>query len=347
MKAVDVVPQQYVTNGAFQKIVNAIMIVVAVAAFVFVGFPFSMVSTDKGDKIAGIFSNIMVTLIAFPVNVSVFETEIRLVHIFDELQGWHSFWTGCAILQILTLSGLGAKLLKLAQSFLNLMSSAVKKGLQFSNKIPNIVKGNKFIFVCMIIWIVYMGIQIYSHGLTAAFSGTDIFSNSLQLWITVIIICFLAYIVPSALKKAREAINHTAENKVLVVWFLLAFLSLASFFPPLLRIIGTILLAVMTPVSLIWLTVRLIQKRRTNQGSNGKGSWSAASGSVPIHMQDLAVVLTLFIVIPLVLLCAITVFQGGRDLTALSKDITSWLAFLKAVSETAKTIVEPFIQTRR
>ena len=244
------------------------------------------------------------------------------------------------------LSGLGTRLLKLAQSFLGFIASAVKNGLQLLNELPNIIRGNKSIFICIIIWSVYIGIQIYIRGLTDVFSDSGIFSYSLQLWITVIIICFLTYIVPLALNKAWAAVNCTTENKVLIAWFLLAVFSLAGFFPPLLRTITTILLTVMTPVSLIWLAVRLIQKRSTDQRANSSGSGPATSESPSIHMKDLAVVLALFIVIPLVLLCVITVLQDSIDQTILSKDTTSWLDFLKSVSETAKTIMELFIPTR-
>lgn len=103
-------------------IFNAIFIGIAILGFFLVGLPTKM---QNERRLAGLLSNLLVSMLAFPMNIAVFGHKVNWTSPLEDLWGGHIGWLCSAVLQILLLSGLGEQLLSWVQGLLTLGAQAV------------------------------------------------------------------------------------------------------------------------------------------------------------------------------------------------------------------------------
>lgn len=176
--------------GRCEIICNAAMLL-----FVVIGLFFQpLVSKEKPSlsigRIAGI---IGVSLISFPMNISVFGYKIRPEHWVSDLWGWHLFWIACAVLNLMLLSALGRFLLAqgklLFTQFRGILRWAkqivVILGSSFLDILDYIRKSEKNILLTIIIgiflWIACFVVLVIREGRPAVFADMRFWGKTLLL----------------------------------------------------------------------------------------------------------------------------------------------------------------------
>lgn len=89
----------------FENMSNIMLLATALA-----GFLLAIPSVKSGGRDLFIFlGNILVSVMAFPMNIIVFGHTIQLDCFWESLWGWHIGWVICAMIQIYVLSGRGER----------------------------------------------------------------------------------------------------------------------------------------------------------------------------------------------------------------------------------------------
>ncbi len=327
----------------FENISNTVMLMVAMICFFWLGFPSKR---DHSRNLGSVLGNVAISVIAFFMNINVFEHTIQLEMIWTDLKGWHVGWTFCAIVQILFLTRLAEQLLTVVQGFLMWGGKTIKplgNGLSgFTAEIGNCDKGLILIFMGGFgFWVVYLIYQIFNKGTFAVIFSADILWGSVRLWTVCIIIGFLLYLFPLICKKGKEAIKNIDEKKILLAMLAAAILgSLSYALLILLGIIGIIMIMLIVLVGLLWYIVK-----RSITKSNSRVHQNNMTAKNTINLLDLSITLIAFIVVPLMLICIVTFFSPEGNHIINSQDVadyTTWLNLLGVALEVTNSMLQLF-----
>ncbi len=102
----------------FEILCNSIMILLAVLGLWIEQNPTDPDSKPKSNP-KNILGNVLISVIAFPMNIDIFGHTIRSDRFLSDLWGWHLFWLIFGIVQILVLSELGHILLQQVQNLVS------------------------------------------------------------------------------------------------------------------------------------------------------------------------------------------------------------------------------------
>lgn len=341
IKTVEIVsPSQW---NKFEMMSNAFMLVVVVAGISLGALPDKAVSEEKA---VNVLNNVVVSGIAFCMNVTVFEHEIRRNQLLDSLWGWSMGWIVLAVIQVLLLSGLGKKLLAQICAFLIWCKSIIGLVREIGSDLLNTIRQNKNISLVIIagfiLWGVYIGIWIYVSSASAVFTGTDIFEKSVWLWVTYSVICILACGVRESLKKIKEIIESLNGKKILIALAVMVLLVIAGVIPFVRKVLVIIFLIPLAAMGLLWFVVRTMDKKRKNTENDNHQGEDPAS----INLKDLVVVAISMPGIPLAVICFEAWLQiyGGQSIVAEGAETGfMWLDFVNAAGDVAKRLLELFI----
>lgn len=366
-------PEQW---DKFEQISNGVMFAIAVLGLLGAFLDERAFQADSGRKMVRILSNVAVPVIAFYMNISVFQHTIRLEHVWKDIWSIHILWLLCAAVQILLLSGLGGAILNVVRSFLNVVCSLLGETKKAAKRLRDAARdtincaGNYMlcaVFVSFICWAVYIGAQIYINGAASIFAGTVVFSRSVWFWTASLLICLLVRIFPLAVQKAVEGVNNQKGEIVLGAIAAIALAVLACVMPSFAKIIAMLILIPLAAICMLWFIIRKLSQpwrklgNRSQGGSSDTGNSSTGNsgtgnlgtgtpgeelpnGGLAIKYSDLAVVLLSFVV-PLVIILIITALQpeGRAILTTQDPlDIDTWLGFRDEVAEVAQKLLKLF-----
>lgn len=327
----------------FEMMSNGFMFVVVVVGFFLQGLPNKIV---KGDNGRNILSNVAVSLIAFLMNVTIFEHTIQLKQFWNSLWGWSMGWIVVAVIQVLLLSELGKKLLNRICAFLIWCESIIGLVRRTGYVLWDTIRRNKSMcciaVVGIILWGAYLGIQVYVSGASAVFTSTDIFEKSVWFWVTYSVICILVYGIGVSLKKFKDIIENLPDKKVLVVLVGLALIVIVSVIPSMLKVIAIGFLIPLVAMGMLWFVVRKIDK----MGKNTENDNLQGNDSVTINLNDLFIVVISIVGIPLAIICFATWLQIHNEQSIVMKDVDNisiWLDFVNVAGDVAKRLLELFI----
>ena len=197
---------------------NAILFLFAVGAFFITGLPSK---AEEDSRLWGLLVNLTFPLAAFLMNTSAFGLAVRRETLLNDLWNWHLGWIICAALQILFLTDLGSGLLAQTKAILlwgekviSLLGEAISDTL---TAIKNANKSAKLtVFVGMVTWVAYNGIQAYNNGISDVFDS-DFIWTSTWLWLAVIVVCILIHLVKPVCEKTKESVQNgsTTKNRTL------------------------------------------------------------------------------------------------------------------------------------
>lgn len=184
----------------FENISNTIMFAVAVAGF-FLSNVFTLAYT--WEKLTAIYSDIMVSVISFLMNIYVFGYELGPKQSGYGIWGWHICWIISITVQILLLSGLGKALLGWIKRFLSVLRTIGRELGGFVSDLWNTIRKSNLrmlliIALGLIVWGIYGGTLCYKRGVPTVLSEIDFWGKSALLGISysifVFLLCALAWV---------------------------------------------------------------------------------------------------------------------------------------------------------
>lgn len=281
----DMLPVEFLhQQGNFETLSNVALIIVAVIGF-FQRKP------DGSSDYGSIFSNTLVSIIAFPMNIIIFKHAIRPEYFLEDLWCWHLFWLICAIVQIFGLSTAGKKLLAQVLAFLGwVRDRGSQVGNMFSDTLSSIQNSDKKVLVTIFIGIVGLlgdvGFHIYTRGLEAAFTNPHFLVEKFFLWVILcVFMLFLIHTIPLVLQKVKDAIQNMAGKWILAVLAVVIFAVLAGVMPFLLQALAFVLLipalamgvlwSVIKGSSRIWENIYKGQEKNKGAGDSTARDWAA------------------------------------------------------------------------
>lgn len=336
----------YDQRGNFETLSNVFMIGVAVMGF----FQRRQSShTDESSDYGSIFSNVMVSIITFPMNIIVFGHVIRPEQFLSDLWCWHLFWIGCGIVQFFGLSAVGKGLVSQVLAFLRWVIEIVR---QFGNMISGVLNfiqnSDKSVFLTVFIGIIGLladvGIQVYTRGLSSVFADTNFLVERIFWWVIFgVIMLFVIHTIPLALRKVKEAIRSVSGKIVMAVMAVVILAVLTGVMPFLLQAIAFIIMIPAIAMGVLWLVIKGICRLwKKIYGIQEKNENASVGESIA---RDWVIVIIAYVGIPILILCFITVNgSGGKEIIATQdpSELTTWLNFIKEALEVAKNLLELF-----
>ena len=318
-----------------EVICNILMFLIVLVSFFCVGMPSRNIGLNNPENV---FSNVIISVISFPMNIDVFENTIHMDQIFSDLWGWHIFWIMCVIVQILLLSCLGEKLLYLIQECLKWAKKNIAMlGNIISGIIQEIERGVKtaglIIIIGTVLWGIFLYRGIYAQGMHTFFSDKSFLLGSMQIWL----ICFFIYIIVFVIKNFNGIFYKINIYKVLTVFGGIALLAaLIYIFPMLDEVLKSLLNMLIFPVCSLLLsvapTVRRVKKKRVNQEGENMNK---------VRTSDLIIVVISFVWVPLnlIYLSTYAFHGGGKILTTQDlSDLNTWMDFWRATLDSVNSL---------
>jgi len=323
----------------FEIISNIAMFTVALVGFFCLGLPSQ--KTDCTD--VGIFLvNIVVSGIAFLMNIYVFEHVIQLERLLESLWCCHMLWIICIVVQFLFLTGLGKWLWHLIQKLLSWgknISNCVENS--YSCLVDIVKRSNKSmvltIFIGFILWSIILINRIRNQGANFVFSDTGFWRSSIWMWAAIITISYLLHMVPLIFKKNKEAIISINSKKVFAATVFLFLAAAANVLPSLLQ---TIMIIISLPVAAMGILL-LVIKNIYEKTRDGKREGLHVEDRT---LKDVSIVLFCFVGLPLTIIFLVTFLMGNNSeiITQDPTNITAWLEFVRAAAETADYLLNLF-----
>ncbi len=335
-----VVPFQ--RRDKFELISNSAMF--AVALYIFFRSEFSLRSDDECE-LKSICSNILVSAIAFPMNIGVFQHTIRREQFFADIWGVHLCWLLWMAVQILFLTKLGQALLTAAQGFLDWIKEIIgHAGAVLTHVFEAFEKLERQKLLVLsfgsLSWIVYLGVRIHIVGTTAALSDSDFWWESIWVWAISLAICFLVQIFPEILRKAIDVLQKGNSGRVTAAAILFVLVTVMAVYPPFFKTMLFLVISLFIPGVLLWNFVKKISQIEI---SAGDGDHEVSERRIGINLRDLRAVMFAFIFLPMTLLVLITAYlPDGRNIIVNKSltDAATWIEFINAVAEVSKTILD-------
>lgn len=338
-----VVPSQ--RRDTFELISNSALFAVALYGVFRSEFPFR--SVDE-HELKSIFGNILVSVIAFPMNIGVFQHTIRREQFLTDIWGVHLCWFLWMAVQILFLTKLGRALLTAVQGFLGWIKGiAGHAGAVLTHVFEAFEKLERqkllvlsFGFLC---WIVYLGVRIHIAGPAYALSDSDFWWESIWVWAISLAICFLVQIFPEILRKAIDVLQKGSSGRVTTAAVLFVLVTVMAVYPPFFKTMLFLVISLFVPGGWLWNFVKKISQITI---SAGDGDHEMSKRRIGINLRDLRAVMFAFVFLPMTLLVLITAYlPDGRNIIVNKSltDIATWIEFINAVAEVSKTMLELII----
>ena len=336
IKISEVVPERQQNN--FEIMSNVVMLIVAAVGFLLWGLPSLSGSSCSVGKI---FSNIVVSVMAFVMNIDVFESAIRHNYLLEDLWGWHTCWIICILLQILFLTGLGRVICGQIRILINIINNMIKVLENLFSILLDAMKRNQFQILFVVIgflfWGVFFGTLCRSKSPADIFSDISFWKSSALLWIFYFMVAFLLYIVPSVFQRVKATIQNTSGKVILMGTLLFFFAILTNVLPSLLQALAVVISIPATLTGSLWIVVKKVH----SSGTDIENKYVKPEYNKPKYVL---IILLYFVGIPLTLLFFVTfLWAGGSDIIEQDPtNITSWLDFLGTVAEVAKALLNLF-----
>ena len=320
---------------------NAILFLFAVGAFFITGLPSK---AEKDSRLWGLLANLAFPLAAFLMNTSAFGLAVRRETLLNDLWNWHLGWIICAALQILFLTDLGSGLLAQTKAILlwgekviSLLGEAISDTL---TAIKNANKSAKLtVFVGMVTWVAYNGIQAYNNGISDVFDS-DFIWTSTWLWLAVIVVCILIHLVKPVCEKTKESVQNGSTTKLWIAIGALAFIVIAGFLPSLLQVLAMFLLLPTAVTGVVLFATKQGMKRMRSGKLEGGIPDPASDSLLNVEIRDLKILLVCAIGFPLFLLIIATLTTPeGKDVVQ-SQDMAAWLDFIKKAVEVSGELLD-------
>jgi len=293
------------------------------------------------------------------MNVDVFGHAIRLEHLLADLWGWHSFWIACAVLQLLVLTPLGNELLTQFRLLLTQLTGFLEWGKNIAVSLGSILShildqilalittsSRRMVFIIIFgffLWACWLGIQISGQNIRVLLADIGFLGKNLLAWLYYLLAALLVCLIPPVVRKAKEGLLNLNAKHLLAVIAVTAVLAVSVFLLPFLLGItgGLLVLASLLITFMKWASKRDRMKfgpgdpdsRPESQRGGGLDKPSACkeplSSETSIRMEDLAILLVLFAVLPLatVFLLALFTTAGQELISKGASDLSAWLDF--------------------
>lgn len=323
-------------------IFNIVFVGIAVLGGILVGLP---TKTQNEWRLAGLLSNLLVSILAFPMNIAVFGHKVNWSIPLKYLWGGHIGWLLCAALQILFLSGLGEHLMSWVRRLLALgvrVTTAVGRGV--SEVVEAVRTHDQGIITIMtvstVVWAVFLAFKVYRTGTGEVLADADTLVGSLLVWIACILTGAVVYTAPLIIRRVRETVRVLNPQWLLIA--LLAVIALAvlsAALPSLLEAAGLLMTVLIVPLCLAGLimggAIWRIRRNRRLEAQNLRPAHT-------INPWDLAIVLLAFCVAPLTLLNVATALspEGQAILGRGQVDMNTCLDYFAACCNAASAVMQ-------
>lgn len=318
-------------------IFNIVFVGIAVLGGVLIGLP---TRTQSEWRLAGLLSNLLVSILAFPMNIAVFGHKVNWSIPLKDQWGGHIGWLFCIVLQILFLSGLGEQLMILGVRIVTVVSRGVSAIVEY------IRMHNMGVIAIMtvstLVWAVFLACKVYHKGTCEVLADADTLMGSLLVWITCVLTGAVAYVAPLILQMVREAVRVLNPRRVLIaVIAVIVLVVLSAALPSLLKMAGLLVTLFIVPLCLacliIWGAVWRVRRNRWLERQNIRPTHT-------INPLDMAVVLLAFCVVPLVFLNVATGLspQGQEILSRGQVDMINCLDYITACCNVASAVIQMF-----
>lgn len=325
-------------------IFNILLACIAVVSVFLIGLP---AKQQPDRQPVGLLSNLLISILAFPMNIAVFRHEINWHAPLENLWGGHIGWLVCAILQILILSSLGEQLISWTRKLLALGArAAAAVGRGFSAVVRFIRSHDKGVLAIMAastaIWMLVLASKVYRAGTYEVLADTDTLVESLLIWIAGILIGSVAYTAPLIVQKIKGAVEAIPSRKILKIVLAISILTvLSAAMPFLLKAAGLLVTVLVVPLCLAGFIIGGAAWRVRGNHQQGEQSSKPVSTINPI---DLAVTLLAFLIVPLMLLNVATALSpGGQAALGQEMSVTSCLDYVTACCNVASAILQLFV----
>lgn len=325
---------------------NTILLLIAVLGFFVADMP---AKKNKEGNLANILGNVMVSVVAFPMNIEIFGHVIRLEQLWKDLWGWHLWWLSCAVMQVLFLSKLKEKWMEQTRAFLAWSKRTIKslespvlaihKGIE-----EKIEDGDKGVIIMLImsvvLWGIYFGGRAKDKGIYITLADGDFWWGSMKLWIGCIGICFLINIAAPLLSKMKEAIVNMDSKKVLaLVTIIVLVIVMFSVSPILQGMLGGFLETLILMLGIVSTYVKALRSRNRPVESDGENSNDEKMSPAVKKLLVFA-----FGVIPLsaVILTALFFLEGGEILSSQELSINTLIKLWEMITRAADELLKLF-----
>lgn len=325
-------------------IFNIVFVGIAVLGGILVGLP---TKTQSERRLVGLLSNLLVSVLAFPMNIAVFGHKVNWNVPMENLWGGHIGWLFCLAMQILFLSGMGEQLMSLVRRLLTLaVQAATTVGRGVSVVAAAVRTHDKGVITIMtvstVVWMVVLICKVYRTGTGEILADVDTLVESLWVWIACVLIGAIAYTAPLIVRRVNEAVRVLNPRKVLIaVIAVIALVVLSVALPFLLEVAGLLVTLFIVPLCLSCLiiggAVWSVHRNRQLKTQNIKPTHT-------INSLDLTIVLLAFCVVPLTLLNVVTALspRGQEILSRGQVDMTSYLDYITACCNVASAVMQIF-----
>lgn len=315
---------------------------------------------------------ILVSLIAFPMNVDVFGHAIRLERLLPDLWGWHSFWIICAVLQLLILTPLGKELLGQIKLMLAQLIGIMKWGKGITVTLGSILSvtvdyifsfvkqsSKKMVFIITLgffLWTSWLSTQVRGQDIRILLADISFIGKNLLVWIYYLFITFLVCLLPTVVRKTKEGLISLDRKHVMVVVAAATILVASVFLLPfMIGIVGALLVLISSLIAFVKWAVQKDKIKfdpKNNSPESPESGDSKSEGTLAdfspssdsIRMEDLAILLVLFVAVPLflVFILALPTTAGQELISNGPLDLTAWLDFGKSVLEITNALLQLF-----
>lgn len=323
---------------------NIVFIGIAVLGGILVGLP---TKTQSEWRLAGLLSNLLVSILAFPMNIAVFGHKVNWNVPLENLWGGHIGWLFCIALQILFLSGLGEQLMRWMRRLLALLVQATNAVGRGASAVAEAFRTHDhgiitIMTVSTVVWAVFLACKVYRSGTGEVLADADTLVRSLLVWIACVLTGAIVYTAPLIVRRVNEAVRILNPRRVLIaVIVVIALTVLSVALPSLLEVAGLLVTLFIVPLCLACLIIgSAIWRVRRNRQLETQNIRQAHT----INPLDLAIVLLAFCVVPLVLLNVVTALspQGQEILGRGQVDMTSCLDYITACCNVASAVMQMF-----
>lgn len=325
-------------------IFNIIFVNIAVLGTFLIGLP----SKEQNERrLASLLGNLLVPLLAFPMNISIFGHEISWKAPLNDQWSWHICWLVCIVLQILFLTNLGAQMINRAQALLILLRrAATAVGREFSTVVKAIKTHDKGIIAIMTVttamWILVLSYKTYRAGTAEVLADIDTLVGSLLVWIACALIGSVVYTAPLIVHKVKQAVDLLPHWKILKTVLVVSVLMiLFSAMPFLLQAVGLLATVLILPLCLGGLIIAIATWRMRRLKEKEK---TGVKPVCVINPADMAVALLAFLVAPLTVLSVATALTpGGQQILGQEMSVKSCLDYVTACCNVASAVMQLFV----
>lgn len=350
----------------FEILANSTMIL-----FVVLGFWIELSPLESDDKSKSrpknIFGNVLISVIAFPMNIDIFGHTIQYDRLLPDLWGWHLFWLICGITQVLVLSELGKNLLQQIRGFLAWIKEIT---LPLGNTVTGIAnalsKSNKFVLsvlaLGLALWTGFLYFRFHGSNPKEVLTDGQFYWDNLKIWSVYIMIGLLIHSFQPVAQSIQNGIQKAKPEIILrdiaIMIVVIVTLYLSPTVKSIVEIFTTIVISLSSFPLLIIVIKNISKSKKRTQPEQNTAPQDQEEAQQTLHTEiqektlkkpnndinrsDLAFVLAVFI-IPTIIILFLGVFTSSDSPLNTTPDlsqITTWLNFLESAANVAKSILD-------